>query len=218
MQSTQSIFKGSISIQDLQGNVYVKETLSSAKQAKDFLDGYGQSIPGWGHMKVLYVPTRTDNLKDFVKDLFFPATFYSNIMRINNMALDILFKLFVTIPLDFLLLIPRLITSPFRKFYQSYWPIKSPLEEYTRLRCAPGNPTINKAMSEGLLVIKIQFEMINEDQNQQTVDGQTLVSLKVLPGFEKLGHSNYLYTANRFDSIKNEWKENKLEMQCLPSF
>jgi hypothetical protein len=94
------------------------QDISSPAEAIDFTGLYGESVPPHDWIRATLIPTRTDDLKSFAKDLFLP-TFVNQAMKVQELSRWI-FAAFFSLIIDLLTLLPRLCAAPIKVFYDHY--------------------------------------------------------------------------------------------------
>lgn len=198
-------FSGSISVMGKSNELYRQE-IHSFKEATDFVNKYGKSVPGESLWKATIIPLRTDNWKDFAIDLFLP-TFINHAIKVDNIALKIIASLFA-IALDIITFIPRLVASPFRAIYNNKHKSEHPLEGLLK-----DKPKFTQAAKSGVLKIQVKFENVaiqeDEDLNTKTakkfaVDGFLMVTIKRLPEL-KANQPEFNEESVDYMLVEGEW-------------
>lgn len=192
-------FSGYVSIQDQTKAEIFRKDLSSAQEAKDFIDTYGISKPGYSLLKASFIPTRTDNIRDFAKDLFFP-TFVNRALQVHSIILRI-FASLAAIALDVVTFMPRLFLSPLKAICDYKNNTEHPLATLIK-----NHPASAQAIKNGILKINVHFQdvKINSDRvlfrraKEYVLDGSVPVAIKHLPQVEESLKSNYASTRTTY--------------------
>ncbi len=173
-------FEGYVSIQDLNGEELFKQNVQTGLEAKQFVERYGQSIPGCPMWKACLIPLRTENWQNFAKDLFLP-TFIHRALKVDNLIMRMIASLFAII-LDVATLPIRFLTAPFRVYVNLKNPSTHPIEELIK-----DKPNAKPAFREGLVYIinnmskvEIQRDEVLElrTAKKKAVDQRVLVVFK----------------------------------------
>jgi hypothetical protein len=200
---------GYIYVEDQEYTEVFRKKISSAQEAKDFMDTYGISKPGYSILKACFIPTRTDNIRDFLKDLFLP-TFVNRALKVQFLT-ERIFVSIAAIALDSVTFIPRLFLSPLKAIYDYKNNTEHPLATLIK-----NHPAAAQAMRNGILKIHVHFKdvKINNDRvlfgtaKEDEIIGTVPVAIKHLPRYEE-SSNNYLYirTTYRDKSSRKEDRE-----------
>lgn len=151
------VYEEEIIIRNENGLELYKKTTTKT-EADQFFKTNGKSIPGSGLLKAFFIPIRTDNIRDFAKDLFLPSFFYIS-QNINDIALKTLIKV-GAIFLDCITFLPRLLTTPFRLMYNFYTVKEHPLIVFVK-----GNPEAKEAIKDGCFEICYKYREVKVNNN-----------------------------------------------------
>lgn len=197
-------FSGYVSVESDSKEFY-KQDIHSFKEATDFIDLYGKSVPGGSLLRATVIPLRTDCWGDFAKDFFLP-TFINHAIKVDNVVLKIIASVFA-IALDIVTFIPRLIASPFRAIYNH-----KHKSEHALIGLIKDKPEFTQAVKSGVLKIRVKFENVDiqtdADLNIRTakqfaVDGYTTVTISRLPGIKE--QSEFNDRTASYMEIEGEW-------------
>jgi len=177
---------------------------SSVEEYYSFIDKYGKSVSSYSLLKSTLIPLRTDNWKDFAKDIFLP-TFVNHALRINNFVLRIFASIFA-LTLDVITFIPRVIVSPFRAIYNHKNhknKIKHPL-----ISLIENNPHSAESIKSGIVKLRVKFQDIktfNEGKmaHQFKVEGYMTVAIKALPFTKRKSKFNEQFAIH--NKLGNTW-------------
>lgn len=180
-----------------------RQQITSRKDADTFMETYGTSVPGCSLLQATLIPVRTDNWKNFAKDLFLP-TYVNHALKIDNFVLGVFASVFAA-ALDGFTFVPRLFSSPFRAIYNHRNPNEHPLIALIR-----NNPAFLRSINSGVVTIRMHWE--DTDTNlpyrptakKSTFDGFARVAIKALPGIEQ--RSGCATTSEKFiKTPENQW-------------
>lgn len=115
-----SPYEGSVKILDKHSRELYFREFKSSKEAEDFINNHGVSLPVHRWLRATLIPTRTDTLKNFAKDLFLP-TVVNQALRVEGVCTKI-FLLLLALPIDVVTLVPRLLLAPIKFFYDRKHP------------------------------------------------------------------------------------------------
>lgn len=147
-------------------------------------------IEGWSVLGAAFVVVRTDNWKDFAKDLFLP-TFFTRTSKIESIR-DAVFSTLALL-FDLITLLPRACIAPFRFAYNaSQEKVSNPLVEFIRSKVSENHKQLaEEAIQNGKITIFTRHQKIKitppKDQNDfervhETIQGkERLVVVKQLP-------------------------------------
>lgn len=181
-------FQANIQIRDKEGTVLYQQPCQSSQEVNEFIQQNGGSKEGWSLIRGTIIPLRTQNFKVFSKDFFLP-TFVNFSLKINNIALRIIASVFA-IALDVITAPIRLLTTPFRVFYNDRHPeTRHPL---VNLIEAQTERTIDDNFVN--LFYEVQDVRITntstpeeqgntlQEATRSTVKGSMRIALKTIPG------------------------------------
>jgi hypothetical protein len=197
-------FSGYVAVEDQSGKEIFRKAITSPKEAKEFVDMHGKSVPGYSMLKASIILPRTDNIRDLSKDLFLP-TFINHALKVNNFILR-LFASVIAIIFDVITLIPRLIVFPFKANSDRN------KTEHSLVSLVKANPDSQEAIKDGILKIKVAFQEVKMGTdpllNMRTakkfaVEGSLLVITKTLP--ESREESQFNDESIDFLEIDGEW-------------
>lgn len=158
-------YVGSFSIQDQRGNEISSVDFSDMGEAKAFREQYLQSTTPYSGWRMSFIPTRTDNLKNFMGDLFFP-NFINSALKVDNVFLRIIASI-LCICFDLITLLPRLIMTPYSFSYNAK---KATIDQphpllalITPSKRSPGatEEIVNKASDEGVFKVVAVHKFTN---------------------------------------------------------
>jgi len=178
-------FSASISIKNNETEIFEKK-FGSKKEVEFFLQIYGKSAPQYPIWQAIFVPARTDNWRDLTKDLLLP-TFINHAFKIDHFVLKI-FASIGAVVLDVLTIIPRLITSPFRAFYNYKTENTHPLISFIKTELPFTQLTHSNILKIDVNLEKIATHWIScstGDLNTATktiTSGHCYVAVKSIPG------------------------------------
>lgn len=183
-------YQATIQIKDKHDHLVYQKSCSSEYEVKAFIRQYGKSKYGWSLLRGTVIPLRTQYPKDFLKDLFLP-TFLHFSLKINNMALKIIGSIFAVM-LDITTFPIRLITTPFRIYYNYKYPDeKHPLihliEDQSRFQKTIENNKVNlcyEVQNVQITPFSPPDEKGNifQDATKSTIQGVMSIALKKIPG------------------------------------
>lgn len=193
-------YSGQIKIYNKQGDELWKQEIFSSKEAQEFMQKYGKTFqkPDW--LKATILPIRTDNLKNFAEDLFLP-TFVNQTLKIHNVGLRSFASIFAIV-LDVMTFIPRLLTSPFKAFYDHY---KKEPEH-------PLNSLLKKQIDQlDIQIYQENIDLKNDDKdsnikyaNKTAEKVHFWIATKAVPGLETKNSSCEMYKVG-YMSDNGEW-------------
>lgn len=203
-------FQANIQIKDKRGAILWQKPLASKEEVKDFIKQNSTSKPGWSSLLDIVTPLRTQNLKDFSKDLLLP-TFVNYSLKINNLALKIIASIFA-VALDVVTLPLRLMTTPYRIYYN----YKNPEAEHPLTQLMNENQAQKKIDED---VVRLCYEVQNiqmdppteknggwsQEARGQTISGTMKVALKRLPGEKVFHFEEKVESAGYFRAYDKEW-------------
>jgi hypothetical protein len=206
-------FQANIQIKDKQGAILWQKPLAAKEEVMDFIKQNSTSKPGWSSLFGTVTPLRTQNLKDFSKDLFFP-TFVNSSLKINNLALKIIASIFA-VALDVVTLPLRLLTTPYRIYYN----YKNPEAEHPLTKLLNENQGQKKIDED---VVRLCYEVQNvqmdpptekngersQEARGHTITGTMKVALKRLPGEKEFHFDEKVESAGYFRGYGEEWVVN----------
>lgn len=194
-------YYGYIQVNDRKGNRFYHQNINDPSEAEAFIKANGISTKSHNWLKAIIIPTRTDNLKDFLKDIFLP-TFVNQALNINNIALR-LFASFFALALDVITLLPRLCVAPFKvKYDRSHPQPIHPLNEelgkkwlsQLEIEIYQEKNSVIDTNAEGMSQAKAEFQKIH-----------FWVQTKVNPGDKKL-HAHYSENYEEiYSKVDKDW-------------
>lgn len=182
-----------LSISDQAGNVlfnWVGRDEDTIKKIDNIFSIAKKSgVKGAGGLEAAFVVVRTDNWKDFLKDLFLPM-FVNHVLKIDRIASKIIAAL-PALAFDLLTLVPRILILPFRAIYLNRLPSQAnPLSQYILENVA--NEERERALAaiqKGLITIKLRDETVHLEQAESSLKATQRITLnsflivvKKLPG------------------------------------
>ncbi len=205
-------FQANIQIKDKEGTVLYQKPCSSSEEVKNFISKNGKSKSGWSLIVGAFIPIRTQNLQNFSKDFFLP-TFVNFCLKINNKALKIFASIFA-IALDVFTAPIRLLTTPFRIYYN----YQHPEAEHPIINLIKGNDQSKKAMEDNFvnLCYEIQNVQISissgpdekgntfQNASKSMIKGVMQIALKSIPGGIK-NKSSEEEVAATYQGMNGEW-------------
>lgn len=205
-------FQANIQIKDKEGTLLYKKSCSSSQEIKDFIQQNGKSKDGWSLIRGTVIPQRTQKLKDFSKDFFLP-TFVNFSLKINNIALKIIASIFA-IALDVITAPIRLLTTPFRVYYN----YQHPEAEHPLVNLIKGNPQSQKAIDDNFVNLCYEVQNVQtsnpsapdeegnifQNASRSTIKGTMQIALKSIPGGIKNQSSEEEEAAN-YLGMNGEW-------------
>lgn len=164
-----------VNIQDQYRNTLYTENFSNPDELNTFLNTYSASVIPAGFIQSSFIPTRTDNWRDFAIDLFCPS-FVNFALTINRIALR-LFVSMIAIAWDAITFLPRLATTLVRCDYNRLVPKPHPL-----LTLIPDNLAAKKARRDGIFIMDATTQRLNKDTGLKEIDKKIqLIATKTLP-------------------------------------
>lgn len=198
-------FSGFISVENLKGKEVFKQNVSSLEDMGHFFQTYGKSTPGYPILKASFIPTRTDNIQDLVKDLFLP-TFINHALKVHSL-IGRIFASIAAIALDIATFVPRFFIAPL-KAYSDY----TNKDKHPLVNLLKSHSGASQAIKDDVLKIKVAVQAVKISQDpilktktakEFTMNGYQLVVVKALPGIKK--EAEFKHRTADYIEIEGEW-------------
>ena len=180
-------FRAKIEIRNSEDNNIFEKAYFSPGEVEFFFKTYAKSKPGWSMIRGAICPLRTNNPKNFSKDLFLP-TFVNFALKVNNVALK-LFAAIFAIAFDIITFPVRLVVTPFRVIYnhlnpEKKHPLFSLIEDADKDGCNIGDVvTIHYKVEDVSMSDPVQEDGHRvQNARKYLAEGTIQIALKRLPG------------------------------------
>lgn len=200
------VLVGYVSIRCGPDAIYTRE-LNSTKEAANFINKYGKSVPHDSLLKAIFIPLRTDCWKNFAKDLFLP-TFINRAIKVDGIGQRVILSV-IAIFIDVCTFIPRLISSPFRAVYNQKTKVEHPLISLIKDDDDPSDPVLKLDALE--IKIEIKKTDVQRDSKLKKISSKVFEIDVVKTVFLNRDHkiednSHFTKRETNYLIIKGEWK------------
>lgn len=176
-------FQATVEIRD-NHTILFQKTCATSQELQGFISKYSTSKPGWSWIKSTVMPLRTDHLKNYATDLFFPTCVHFS-LKINNKAVRIILSSLAVI-FDLATLPIRAVATPFRfKYNRSHPEQNHPLVDLLQDRVKNlSSVQMNFKVENTLITTKTtDIEGHSFQNGTQTInEGTVRLALKRMPG------------------------------------